>query len=31
MPWCETSPMEQRAAFVRDYVIELFTIVSGSS
>jgi transposase InsO family protein len=26
MPWRETSPMEQRAAFVRDYVTDLFTI-----
>ena len=26
MPWRETSPMEQRAAFVREYTTELFTI-----
>src|SRR5438046_2342624 len=26
MPWPETSPMEQRAAFVREYTTELFTI-----
>ena len=26
MPWCETSPMEQRLEFVREYASELFTM-----
>lgn len=26
MPWCETSPMEQRLEFVREYETELFTM-----
>ena len=26
MPWCETSPMEQRLEFVREYDTELFTM-----
>jgi putative transposase len=26
MPWCETSPMEQRLDFVREYATELFTM-----
>lgn len=31
MPWRETWPMEQRAAFVRDYATELFTITELAS
>lgn len=26
MPWCETSPMEQRLEFIREYETELFTM-----
>jgi putative transposase len=26
MPWCETSPMEQRLEFVREFATELFTM-----
>jgi putative transposase len=26
MPWCETSPMEQRLEFIREYETELFTL-----
>ena len=26
MPWCETSPMEQRLEFVQEYATELFTM-----